>query len=413
VGHVCCRAVTVAAGTVRLSPVMRRVLLGVIVVAAAYGTLALLRGLIPLDSTLMEKDFGQEYLLARAILDRVDPYQPIRDLGARYVGVTGYFDKPYPTPHPPTVGLLALPYGLLSYASAVRAWFGFELLCLVAAVVLLIRGAGLPILRRYAPLLAVALVAWPPVYLELGLGQLMLPLLLGLAGANVALLGGRSRLGGGLLGLTLLIKPIAWPWLIVLVWRRNSRAMVAALIVVVAGGVLSVVAIGVEAAANYLTHVLPTMSSAFLNEPTNMSLWTVAPRLGSISLSGLVPAAALVATAWWSCQRRPLGVSLAMMTIASLLVSPITWDFYYLLALLPVTQVMSAIWRRGLRRAETAAALSVFGLMIVSQDGLIRLADAGLGAGVLLEPAAAVVLLGILLAWLTSARRLEGSVALE
>jgi Glycosyltransferase family 87 len=403
----------VAAGSTRLSPIARRICLGVLAASAGFGALLLLLNLVPVDSTLNEKDFGQEYLLARAILDRADPYQPIQALGARYVGVTGYFDKPNPTPHPPTVGLLALPFGLMSYPSAVRAWFGFELVCLLATISLLVRGAALPLRPMTAPILAVALVAWPPLFLELGLGQLMLPILLGLAGAQVALLGGRSRLGGGLLGLTLLIKPIAWPWLIVLVWRRNSRAMVAALIVVVAGGVLSVVAIGVGAVANYLTHVLPTMSSAFLNEPTNMSLWTVAPRLGSISLSALAPAAVLVATAWWSCQRRPLGVSLAMMTIASLLVSPITWDFYYLLALLPVTQVMSAIWRRGLRRAEIAAALCVFGLMSVSQDGLIKLANAGLGAGILLEPAAAVALLGILLAWLTSARRLEGSVPLE
>ena len=44
-------------------------------------------------TTIYDKDFTQEYLLARAILDHVEPYQPIRDLGARYVGSTGYLDK--------------------------------------------------------------------------------------------------------------------------------------------------------------------------------------------------------------------------------------------------------------------------------------------------------------------------------
>jgi len=55
----------------------------------------------------------------------------------------------------------------------------------------------------------------------------MLPLLVGLVGGQVALLCGRPLLGGAMLGLTLLIKPIAWPWLIVLAWRRDFRALAA------------------------------------------------------------------------------------------------------------------------------------------------------------------------------------------
>jgi len=378
----------------------RRVCLGVLAACAGLGAL-LLVSLVPGDATLMEMDFGQEYLLARAILDGVDPYQPVQVLGTRYVGSTGYFDKPYPTPHPPTVGLLALPLGWLSYPSAVRVWFGVELVSLLIAVGLLVRGAGLPIRLRNAPLMALALVAWPPVTLELGLGQLMLPLLLGLAGAQLALLGGRAALGGALWGLTLLVKPIAWPWLIVLAWRRDWRSLAAAALVVLTGGVLSLLAIGVGPTTTYLTRVLPVMAGAFFTEPTNISLWTVAPRLGNATLSAVLPAAIVLVALVWARRRASLGASLAMMTIVSLLVSPIVWHFYLVLALLPLAQIVAELWRRGLRRAEVAAGLGLLVLMSVSQSGLIAFGHGGPGMGIVLVPVLALALLGVLLARLT------------
>jgi len=378
----------------------RRVCLGVLAACAGLGAL-LLVSLVPGDATLMEMDFGQEYLLARAILDGVDPYQPVQVLGTRYVGSTGYFDKPYPTPHPPTVGLLALPLGWLSYPSAVRVWFGVELVSLLIAVGLLVRGAGLPIRLRNAPLMALALVAWPPVTLELGLGQLMLPLLLGLAGAQLALLGGRAALGGALWGLTLLVKPIAWPWLIVLAWRRDWRSLAAAALVVLTGGVLSLLAIGVGPTTTYLTRVLPVMAGAFFTEPTNISLWTVAPRLGNATLSAVLPAAIVLVALVWARRRAPLGASLAMMTIVSLLVSPIVWHFYLVLALLPLAQIVAELWRHGLRRAEVAAGLGLLVLMSVSQSGLIAFGHGGPGMGIVLVPVLALALLGVLLARLT------------
>jgi Glycosyltransferase family 87 len=393
--------VGLAAGSTRLSPIARRLCIGILAVSAAFGALVFLI-LVPGDSGLNEKDFGQEYLLARATLDRIDPYQPIRELGARYVSASGYFDKPYPTPHPPTVALMALPLGLLGYSSAVRIWFGFELVCLLASVALLIQGAGLPIPLRMVAVIAVALVAWPPMTLELGLGQLTLPVLLGLAGAQVALLARRSVLGGGLLSVTLLIKPIAWPWLIVLAWRREWRALAAAGGVILAGAVLSVLTIGLAPVLEYLTRILPAAASAFALAPTNMSPWTVAPRLGSSALSALLPCAFALLAVWWSCQRRPLAVSLAMLTIASLLVNPIVWYFYFVLALLPLAHVCAALWKRGLRRAEVIVALGVFGLLSVSQSKLIELGRGGVGTGVLLEPALGLLLLACLVAWLSA-----------
>src|SRR5690348_1192148 len=89
---------------------------------AALGVLVLIFQLLPYTASV-DKDFAQEYVLARAIRAGADPYQSVHDLGAQFVTTQGYFDKPHPTPHPPTVGLLALPLGFMDYGAAARVWF--------------------------------------------------------------------------------------------------------------------------------------------------------------------------------------------------------------------------------------------------------------------------------------------------
>jgi hypothetical protein len=140
------------------------------------------------------------------------------------------------------------------------------------------------------------------------------------------------------------------------------------------------------------------MSAAFFSEPTNMSLWTVAPRLGLTGLAWVLPAGVLLLSVWWACTRMTLGGGLASVTVAGLLASPITWSFYMLLALLPMSAVLGAAWQRPLHRKEIAAVAGLFALLSISQAVLIDLARGGLGPLVLLEPALALLMLGLLVA---------------
>ena len=370
--------------------------LALLALAVSFGVLVLFAVLLP-NATQTDKDFTQEYLLARAILDRASPYQPIDQLAARYVDPSGYFTKTHPTPHPPTVGLLALPLGLLSYSAAAQVWLAVELACLLGSVRLLTH-------ERWARtlLFSVALVGWAPVTLELGLGQLTAPLLLGLAAVQVALSARRPQVGGGLLGLSLLIKPIAWPWLLVLLWRRCWVALEATVVVGLVGGAATILAIGLPATMGYLFDVLPRMTTAFFGEPTNISLWTLTSRLGITWLPGwAVPAAVLLVLAWIARRRASLPDQFALMTVASLLASPITWGFYLVLALQPLSRVLRALRHRGWQPPEVAAAIIVFATLSASQALLTDLALGGAGAGVLMEPALGLVLLAALLSWLT------------
>jgi hypothetical protein len=366
--------------------------------AGVFGTFVLVFTLLP-DATSIYKDFGQEYVLARSIRDGIDPYQIVRVLGEQYVTSGGFFAKDHPTPHPPTVGLLALPLSYLSYGDAARAWLVIELFCLVASAIVVLRRQRSALFRALALglVLPLALIAWPPLMLELGLGQLTLPLLLALLCAEWALDGGRSGPGGALIGATLLIKPIAWPVLLLLALRRDCRAVGAAASVVAIGALLSVVAIGLEHSLDYVGRVLPMMSAAFQNEPTNMALWTLGPRLGLPWLGWPLVAGAVVLGCWWSL-KRSLSAGLAMMTVVSLLVSPITWYFYLVLALVPLAYVLRVMRGGGLRPVEFGLGAIALVLLSVPQALFSEIDRSGAGAVVFLVPTLGVVMLGLVIA---------------
>jgi hypothetical protein len=361
----------------------RAVVLVALTVLALAELFALLRWLDPPGA--YNKDFGQEYLLARAVWDGADTNLPVRDLAARYATAESFLDKDHPTPHPPSVGLLLLPLATLDYLVALRVWLGIQLACLVLSVWLLARSNRLPARLPGLLITSLCLVGWPPVALDLGMGQLTLPLLSLLAGAQLALGAGRPHLGGLLLGLSLLLKPLAWPWLLVLGRRRQWSAIIATLATVALGYAPLVLREGAGRVADYFLQVGPSLSAAFLHEPTNLSLWTLGPRLlpAQPTLASIVSAGAValvLGLVWrWSAADRSLGTSLGVATAAAIVVSPISWEFYLLLALLPAAYVLGVLQRRG--RPHLAAAL---GLVLLLPYAVAWLPPGGVPFGVYL-----------------------------
>jgi hypothetical protein len=340
--------------------VIRALLLVLLAAIATIQLQALVMSLRPPEAYF--KDFSQEYLLARALWDGVDTNLPIRTLAERYVIATGYLDKDNPTPHPPTAGLFALPFALTSYVSADAAWFILQLVCLVASVALLGRGAGLGLRPPHVAFVSFLLVGWPPVVLELGLGQSTLPLLTLLAAAQLALLTGRSKLAGLLLGVGLLLKPLAWPWLLVLAHRRDWAALATTAVTMLIGYALVAAREGPERLGNYFFHVLPEWNAGFLHEPTNASLVAVGQRLFTdqpllAQVVSLALIAAVLVLVWWSAApSRPITLALGVATAASIMIGPVAWAYYPVLALLPIANAVSLLRKR--RHLPTAVALT-------------------------------------------------------
>ncbi len=311
------------------------------------------------------KDFLQEWLLARAFVEGVDPYLPIPELADRFLGpLPVHLIFPHPTPHPPTAGLLFLPIGFLSYPSAAALWVVLELICLVASVYLLGRIGNLRLGWGMMLVISATSLVWYPVVLDLALGQLMLPLLLLLSGAYYALLSGQRAAGGALLGISLLVKPIAWPVLLVFLVRREWRSLVAVLSTVLLGYGVAAWAIGANVVLVYLTQVLPTVTRFYQANPYNISAWTVGWRLfdgtdagilpgisapplvqsapAAAVVSALLPALILLASLVTVWRQRSEARSLGLMICVSIMVSPISWNHYLLLTAIPAVE--AGIW---------------------------------------------------------------------
>jgi len=345
-----------------------------------------LRSLLP--EYVYRKDFLQEYLLARAVADGTHPYLPIWVLAERYLGALPNAVFYHPTPHPPTVGVLFLPLSALDYPTAAAVWLGLEIACLVAAVWLLGRAAGARMSIPGVLATATALLAWYPVREDLILGQLMLVLLLLVAGARAALLSGRAVVGGVLVGLAVLVKPIPWPLLLLFTLRRDWRALGASLSTIAIGYAVSTWAVGLGPAVAYLREVLPGVAYAYRAHAWNISAWSLGWRMfdgtGSSVLAGIdapplarsapaalvvsagVPIVVLLLSCLIARKQRDPDASFGVMVCASILVSPISWGHYLVLAAVPAAYAVSWLGRQDLPSREANVALGVAALLVPS-----------------------------------------------
>jgi hypothetical protein len=273
----------------------------------------------------------------------------------------------------------------VSYRTAAAIWFGLELACLVASVHLLARAVGVPLSASATLGLALVLPLWYPVLIELTWGQVQLPMLALLAGAWLGLRSGRSRLAGVLVGLAVLLKPFVLPLLLWFLLRRNWHALAAASLVISGGYLLAGAVLGLPAVSSYVTEVLPAVSAFYRSAWGNFSVSSLAWRLfqgtedsGIIIAPPLIPSLSaarvgaivlpllLLALVSLAVQLRgDLDVAWSLLVIASILVSPLAWSYYLVLAAIPAAHVIAWLGRNHLPSAETNRALVVAILLLL------------------------------------------------
>ncbi|MHB1004704.1 MAG: glycosyltransferase family 87 protein [Chloroflexota bacterium] len=340
---------------------------------------------------IYRKDFVQEYVLARALLEHVPPYGPVAALVERFIGPIEHATFPHPTPHPPFVGLVLSPLALLSYESAAAVWLSLELLALLAIAIVLVRVLGDRLPLWLAPVLAVSLVAWEPVRNDLVVGQLMVPLTLLLCAGWMAWRSGRSGWAGVIVGLAILTKTMPWPLLLVFGLRRDWRAVAYGVGTVGLGYAASTLIFGLPAMESYLRS-LPQVAAAYSGHSHNISLFSVGTRLfvgtGSPVMAGFVaqpiwfsptlawltnyvaPAAALVLLALAARRLHDRGALYGTAMCVSVIVSPVAWSHYLVLAVVPAACLVAALVRQRLPVRETNLALAVALLLLLPSDAI-------------------------------------------
>lgn len=273
---------------------------------------------------------GYDFLAYHEAIERVTTGGPLYDTSFTETGGFGLFY------YPPTFAPLLLPFALLAAQPAIWTWIGLSLVAFVVGV------AILPVSRSVRWwILLLAGLSFPFVY-AVKLGQvgpiLFLTFAVGWRGLDDPV-----RLGGSAaVGSAIKLQPG-----LVLVWalltRRLRAVLVGALVLVVLAVAATLIA-GPGAWADFAT-LIRTVSDPIATE-RNLTPGAVAYQLGASTtvaaavqlLSTIALMGAFLGAIRWAGDE----ASYLVAVIASQLASPILWDHYAMLLLLPVAYLVSA-----------------------------------------------------------------------
>jgi len=333
-----------------------------------------------------EKDFKQDYLLARAVQEGASPYEPLDVLAARYLPDALPYSYSHSGGHPPFAAALLAPLGLVDYVTAARIWLLLEL-ALVPVVVILV---GLAHGRSFSPptiLFACGLfVLWFPTTAEMLYGQLTLPLAVLLLASWLCFKRGHPRLAGVLVGLATGLK--LFPALVVGYYLVKQRWAVVgwACGTFVATLVVAAVVLGPATVRDYLGVGLGEAGhwrAVWGNySPVGLVWWVTS---GAVDFQTAVPFVVPVVRApWlagpisWFVEASVLGLAglavwrsddpdaeYALAICATLLASPVTWQCYFVLLAWPLWVLGNRLHRRGWPARPTNLYLSVVALLCV------------------------------------------------
>jgi alpha-1,2-mannosyltransferase len=381
-------------------------------IVALLALLGRLRTLIAIRS-----DFTQDYMAVLAFRHG----RSIYDLfSAGDLAAQGLQAEALANYHPPFNVLLFLPVALFPYQVAVVLWtLGLLLLYLLSGSII-VRELGISIPRYALPLLVGLSLLWYPFQFNIILGQLSLVLVACVIGGWALLRRRRDGLAGVLIGLAVLIKIFPALLLLYLVLRRRWWAVGSALVVIAAGMLLTLAAVGVGDVLRYQTEIVALNVADFRSSVLNVALTAVFNRLfvGDSHISPLVlapPLATLLsiladltlvlllmrATLLRRATRRDDDVVYALLCVGMPLLSPTSWSHSFPLLLLPFGLLVCQLQARPERRLFQLGALT-FVLLSLPDVAIARMIAASY------EPARlpwyavlpmALPTLGLLLLW--------------
>ncbi|HEY7736741.1 MAG TPA: glycosyltransferase family 87 protein [Candidatus Limnocylindrales bacterium] len=308
-------------------PISRAGLAAALLPVAAIATFALVVG-ATLFAGAAAGTLGYDYLAYDAAARRLLAGQPLYDTSFQTSGTFGLFY------YPPPFILIVLPFTLLPASAATWAWIGALVACFAAGVVLL------PVSTRVRWLIVLAAaIQWPFAY-ALKLGQVG-PLLFLCFAVGWRWLDRALPLGGGIaVGALVKIQPA-----LLIVWAALSGRRRAAGVAVAIGLVVALVTTLLTGFGAWFDFAdLVRRVSDPITTPKNLTPGAVAYQLGlergaaaGIQLAATVAVLGLVVV---SARRSPAAASFLVAVIASQLVSPILWDHYAMLILLPVAWLL-------------------------------------------------------------------------
>lgn len=297
-------------------------------------------------------DFPNYYFGGERLLEGRAVYDPLTPEIEQAFSIPGY--ETYPADPPPTIGLFA-PFSLLSYRMAWRAWSAISILLLFGSLYAVAHEVGYS--RPWAAAIgAVSLLTNPARFLFTRNHMETLLLALGVAGW-LALRRRREAGAGVAFGLATGLKLFPGMWLLGLL-RRNLRAGLLGFAVAVGALAAGMLILGSDNTGAFLTDVI-SRSRRWYGSLGNYSLISFGTALAGVWFGWLlVVVGALVLVPRYLAHPRDPDTLWVLGTAAALLISPLSWINYLVLALPALVIVSCRIdWRRPAERIGFVAAV--------------------------------------------------------
>ena len=320
-------------------------------------------------------DFSVYYLAAKALRQGVNIYT-LTDADfaalARAYDVQRYAP---PYPYPPLIAGIVSLLAPLPVRGALMVWNAASVLAVLVTGLLLSRGRS----RRWIdPMVFGALALFGPIWTTLYAGQANNFVLLSLA-LYVAQWGS-TMLSGCALAFGLMLKPLAAPLLVHLVWRRDWPRLIGVGVGLAGILLVSLPLTGTQSVFDYLRHVpqlgLQRLASVPVTYPPNQSLLGClgrllgdAPALARALWLGcsvlLCVGVALLARGTLQSHNQRFGLESGLVLITAVLVVPIGWYHHGVVAMLAIVLV----WQSA--RARTVRAVVATAFTLIGAQGLL------------------------------------------
>jgi hypothetical protein len=322
------------------------------------------------------RDFVQDYAAVFKIGQWRDPYEPYNDITLALFGGPEHKGPLYSFHAPSSLPLLIwlLPMDRLGgYFAAFISWGIVSVACLWAICWLTLRTLNVPRPMFAAILAAGSLIVLPAIRTNFSEGQLNVAVAAGMVGCWAVRREGRSVLAGVLLGVAFALKPIPGLFFLYYLWRRDWLLVGSAALTVMVLSLLGLALSGFEGAWLWATVNYPSHASVWPGYPDNASVrgfftrifgpsdWRPRPPFPLPFVSTALWAISGVGLAMlaWETARTPTengvrapahddpasDLEFAVLSVLSLLVTPIVWPHYYVVLVMPVTVVLVALGR--------------------------------------------------------------------
>ena len=299
------------------------------------------------------KDFVQDYLGAKAIVSGVNPYQSLPALAERFLPQALPLRFTHPTPHPPAALLLGLPLTLLPYSYAAGIWLILQWIAIYAIYRIGMASNWVPKqLSRHPLLLLGVVMAWAPTAQDMLSGNLMLFLLLLLAALWYCQTYDKQILAGVSLGVAISIKLMVWPLILFFVLRKKWRALLAVLLSVGVINIIAMLVIGIESFLFYYLNVGAVVSPLYQRSVYNFSIWTLGTKVlcdvqnlslcpfafskWALPVNTVIALTSFLVALILAWRAKEALLAYGILICISLLLSPVTWRHYFVLAIIPL-----------------------------------------------------------------------------